>query len=200
MNSPDYQQVEAMAAAYAGDEDSLADIPSYRAAAEIASASGTVVQIQIVDVALLAVSPVREDFTTESEELGVLPLYELGVFAHRVEEGEQIAEVILIYGSEANAEAAAVEVAARLEKYTSMVIQQPLMDILDERGITLETPRVVENESTGKWATVIAFTSPVPPEEPSEGDLGGQIVQSALNYSLLINMLYQRDLGWLTPN
>ncbi len=196
INSPDYEQVQAMADAYADDEDSLADAPDFRAAAAIASANGTLVQIQFVNFAMLSAPIFPENPDETAEDLGVLPLYELAAFAHRVEGQDQIAEIILIYGNEVNAEAAAVEIQNRISKYESMAIRKPLLEILEEREITLVDPQVVQDEATGKWATVIAFTSPVP---SSEEDDSGDIVQSGLNYRLLINMLYQRDLAWLTP-
>jgi hypothetical protein len=196
MDSPDYEQVQAMADAYRDDEDSLADAPDFRAAAGIASANGTLVQIQFVNFALLSVPFFSDNPDEIAKEAGVLPLYQLAAFAHRVEGEDQIAEIILIYGNEANAQDAAVTLQDRISKYTSMAIQQPLVDILEERGITLVEPQVVQDEDTGKWATVIAFTSPVPGPEQNESD---QLVQSGLNYRLLINMLYQRDLAWLTP-
>jgi hypothetical protein len=194
INSADYAQVEAMADAYADDENSLADAPDFHAAAAIASASGVLVQAQFVNSALLSAPGDPGELV---EGRGVLPLYELAALVHRVEDGDQFAEIILIYGGETNANAAAVELQDRISKYTSMALQKPLSEILEEREITLEEPRIVEDKETGRWATVITFKSAVPGEKPGED---GHYVQSALNYRLLINMLYQRDLGWLTPN
>lgn len=200
VDSPDYGQVKAMADAYTGDQDSLADAPDFRAVAAIASANGTLVQIQFMNFALLSAPFFSDNATKIADEAGVLPLYQLAALAHRVESDEQIAGIILIYGNETNAQDAAVTLQDRMSKYTSMAVQKSLLDLLDERGITLEEPHVVEDEATGKWATIIDFKSPVPGQEPIDGNSGDQLVQSGLNYRLLINMLYQRDLGWLTPN
>jgi len=200
MDSADYEQVEGMTEAYTDDQDSLADAPDFRAAANIASANGTLVQAQFVNFALLS-APFFSDNPTEiAEEAGVLPLYQLAAIVHRVEGEDEIAEIILIYGNETNAQDAAITLQDRISKYTSIAIQRPLTEILEEREITLQEPKVVQDEETGKWATLIDFKSPVPNQQPVEGELGSQLIQSALNYRLLISMLYQRDLGWLTPN
>lgn len=198
MDSPDYEQVKAMANALEGDQDSLADAPDYRAAAEIAATNGTLVQIQFVSSALISAPFASDDATQVAEEADMLPLYQLAAFAHRVEGDYQIAEIILIYGSETDAQDAAATLQDRISHYTSMAIQKSLLEILEEREITLEQPRVLQDSDTGNWATVIDFTSPVPGQEPNETD--NQIAQSGLNYRLLMNMLYQRDLAWLTPN
>jgi hypothetical protein len=86
INSADYAQVEAMADAYADDENSLADAPDFHAAAAIASASGVLVQAQFVNSALLSAPGDPGELV---EGRGVLPLYELAALVHRVEDGDQ---------------------------------------------------------------------------------------------------------------
>jgi hypothetical protein len=213
-SSGSLEVVENYMAVYNGDLPSLLDTPEYRTAAEAITQNGTLIQAQFINPALfsvgnpldLMVSPdlSASESAAERERLAEnfvpLPPYSLLVLANVVvapgdSYPDELAQVVLVYDDEADAQAAVDALPTRLSTYTSFTFDKPLVELIEERGATIESPYRYTSTETGQTAVVLMLRAPVPPEEPDA--LNGQYIISGLTYRLLSDALYRVDMGWL---
>ncbi|HEX2620153.1 MAG TPA: hypothetical protein VHL11_08405, partial [Phototrophicaceae bacterium] len=191
-----------IAAAYLDQTDSLADNSDYQTAAGVFADSGQLLrQAYFINPTLIGgfdpgtLSRLMPDF--DPANLGTLPAYRLAVFADLADADGQYATVVLIYDSEADAQAAVDAIPKRLDLLPSIVRKQPLKDVIADRGAVLTSASVVTDSDTGKSAAVIMFTAPLPPDTPNDN---GLITDSGLMYRLLLDMIFQRDTLWLASD
>ncbi|MCA0454138.1 MAG: hypothetical protein LCI00_09215 [Chloroflexi bacterium] len=200
-----------------GDEQSLADLPQYRAAAAAITSEGTLLQAYFWDGELLlsmnqfspAALILGEQATPELikrfyedllKDYVELPPYQLMTFADVATETEQMGQVALVYTTEEAANTAAEVIPARIDTYESIAVRRSLREILDERRVAEPVIRIVEHEgayvvlvsfptpkATGETLLQFDVTSPVQPDVTPPG----------LIYRLLIDGAMRRDLGWL---
>jgi hypothetical protein len=213
LNSADYGTVEAMAAVMAGEQPSLANDPSYHAAVEAIISEGTLIQAQFIEAASLRsldvanlllnleqteanIEAVRSIFD-DIAEIGELPPYSLATIADVIMNEQQYAVIALVYDDAESAAAAGEVLVKRAENVLSFRVNRPVIELITERGASIEEPRVYTSEETGKSVALFAISGPLPPSTPDEE---GRIVQSGLLYRLLANMLYSRDLYWLASD
>ncbi|MCC6613738.1 MAG: hypothetical protein IT320_09690 [Anaerolineae bacterium] len=183
VNSPAIEQIERHIALLAGETPALADDPGFRAAAEAAAREGLLIQAQLVDPAL---------FGAEGEATEAIPPYDLLLVADAATADEQVVTIGLVYTTAEDAQTAADALPGRIEGYTSLATNQPLTDLLAARDATYAVEIYEADEAT---LALVVLRAPL--AGPDEVD--GSLVSSSLVYRLIIQMLYQRDLGWITP-
>lgn len=202
MSSGPLDVVDAMADSVYGERQSLADNRSYRAAAEVLAGRDLLrgaYFISPMEVYFLPDMPnvlggMGEDPDVTGLDLPHLPGYMLLVFADIANEDTQHAVVGLVYTNIEDAEAAVEAVPARLDVAVSLRTAQPMQDLFDKRGMVLNEPEIIENETTGQFVVLFDFEYPQVTNEPDDSNL---ITQSGLGFRLFMNMLFARDLAWL---
>lgn len=185
INSADIAQIDRHIALLEGEAASLADDPQFQAAAQAAAREGLLIQAQIVNTALL---------DAEGEFGEAIPAYDLLLLADAATDSEQVVTVGLVYTSAADAQAAADVLPGRIESYQSIVREQPFLDILADRDATY-TVEVFESDTNEAAVAIVVLRGPLAGTETVDG----RLPSSSLIYRLLIQMLYQRDLGWIAP-
>ncbi|MCA9903394.1 MAG: hypothetical protein KC547_06025 [Anaerolineae bacterium] len=185
VDSADIAQVDQHIALLEGEAASLADDAQFQAAARVAAREGLLIQVQFANAALLGI---------EGDNGASIPAYDLLVLADAATESEQVVSVGLVYASAADAQAAAEALPARIESYQSIVRDQPFLDILAERNAAY-TVEVFEDETSGAAVAVVVLRGPLAGAEAVDG----RLPSSSQIFRLLVQMLYQRDLGWMVP-
>ena len=208
-SSANTDRLVALAQAVAGETDSLAQNDNYLSLAEAITQKGRLLQawfISPLDImpasANLVNSLIGEELSADQiealraemeAEFTPLPQYRLLGFADTVSDSEQIAIAALVYNDAEKASEAAEIVVQQIEDYVSLATQEPLSDMLEERGVTAVETSIYENDE--RAVLLVSLHAPLPAEEPIAEGLGP--VSSSLVFHLLINMYQQRDLGWL---
>jgi hypothetical protein len=204
-------QVLSTVAATSSDEiDSLLDEPAYRAAAEALSAQGTVLQAYFIspvdiggsltDILLMnpRITPEQIEAIREAYETDFVPLppYSLVALAQIAAEDEDQTVIALVYPDAEIAGAAAEIIPDRIEIYTSMATQQSFREMLDERGVTSIETTVEETED--RATLLVTFHAPLPGTDATDDQPTPQSI--GLIYSLFVDALLRRDLGWLATS
>ncbi len=218
VTSPDDANVEAIADVYQNPEKSLAANPIYQTVVTamyetLPVAAGDeqpqLRQAYFIPAHFLIVSdPMATAIFTAPEEIEKLreqlesmettsiPLYQMAAFTDFGNSSEQFAQVILIYGLEADAQTAVEIIPQRIASLNSIVVRQPLAAMFEARQAELLTPEIYKDEDTGRYAAVFTFRYPT---ASAEEDNFGLVPTSGLVYQLLVNLLVQRDVIWLAP-
>ncbi|MBK8022162.1 MAG: hypothetical protein IPK19_12215 [Chloroflexi bacterium] len=204
VNSPDHLMIEAHIEALNGETDTLADNGTYLAAAEAAAHEGMLIQATIAHAAEFGpqtlidrrLSPEQVEAIMEAlaKDFVPIPQFDLVVIADAATETEQVATLGLVYASREDAEAAVSALPQRIESYTSMSSRQSLMDLLADRGATYST-QVLDSTAGDAAVALVVFRAPLAGDQRTDG----RLMPSSMVYRLLVQMLYQRDLGWLSP-
>jgi hypothetical protein len=202
-SSADYSVVQWIAGAIQKKQPSLAEAKDYLAAAEVLTQSGTLIQSYFLNpkytsqmaIPNLADLPGAEKIATAvAKDFVPIPQYSLVALAHIVEGKEQRAVVTLVYDREADAKTAADILPTRIATYQSLVVMKPFVDLVKDRGGTIDTPQIYTSVATGKFVVIVTFRGPIEPDTPIEGKL---YRASGLLYSLLVEGVVRRDIGWL---
>jgi len=169
-----------------GEAESLADLPRFRLAAEVAAApdysAGPVLQITFVD------DPLGSGAIEAPPSPEGIPRFELLAFADREDATGHQLVLVLTFGSDAATAAHAADaLAARLDGFRERGGKG-----LAERfpGLAVETSSVATAD--GAAAVAVLSVPPMPPAVDSKVD------RSAL-YGYVLRLLYSRDLGFLAP-
>lgn len=200
----------------AGQEQSLADLPQYRAAAAAMTADGSLLQAYFWDGELLVqmgtfspaamfgpsvsaevIKRVLQDMLKDYE---TLPPYQLLGFADVASDTEQMGEVVLVYANEADAKIAAEVLPKRIANYQSIALKRSFVELLNARGVGEPVIKLVDYE--GMVAVVVAFATPkatveqlqtfdITNFEPAEATPPGLV------YKLLVDSALRRDINWL---
>jgi hypothetical protein len=198
-SSADYSVVQGIAGAIHKKQPSLAEAKEYLAAVEAFTASGTLIQAYFVNVQLISKVeiPKRPGMdrvaTAMAKDFAPIPQYSLVALAHIVEGNEQRAVVALVYDRAADAKTAAEILPKRITAYQSLVSGRPFVEIVRERGGSIDTPQIYSSTATGKSVLTITFRGPIEPETPVDG----RFRVSGLLYVLLMQSIAYRDIGWL---
>lgn len=217
ISSPDETVMNDHVDVVTGDEQSLADLPQYRAAAAAMTQDGSLLQAYFWDGELLLqmsqMSPIAamlgeratpelikrfyEDLLKDFQEL---PPYQLLAFADVASDTQQIGEVVLVYTNEASAKAAAEVLPDRIANYESLVVRRSLNDLLKDRRV--EAPVVKMLEIEGVYVVVVALGTPkATAEQFAQFDITTfeepEVTPPGLVFKLLIDSAMRRDLGWL---
>lgn len=214
LSSPYLPSVEAHIDLLSGDSTSLADDANYQA---IATAAGhdvsAVIQGYILPVSVIATTDDIIDMMLGSdapeeqrqafaEQLGLsdaenlLPAYSVFGIIDAATDTEQVARVLLPYENEDDAQFAADELINRLETMSSLMVRRPFDDILEDRGATYQS-YVTEDETMGRFVTVIEFRAPLPTALDNDEGLANA---SSTIYRILPQMVFAGDTAWLAPN
>jgi hypothetical protein len=213
VSSASDSQVEAVAEAYQGEADTLADDPIFQTA--VAAMYGSFAE-EIADQPQLRqayfippdafsggdpavflnmtqeqIEQLRERLLTQAPD--PLPRYELTVFTDFGNSTDQFAQVILVYNSQEDAQTAIEIVPQRIESVESLATRVPIQELFESRGGELLDPVVYEDEATGQYAAVFTFRYDAAPQEDEEG----RLIMSGMVYQLLVQMASQRDTLWL---
>ncbi len=200
----------------AGDEQSLADLPQYQAAAAAITSEGTLMQAYFWDGELLLgmsdVSPaalfggrvtpevIKRFYEDMLKDFVELPSYQLMAFADVASETEQIGQVALVYTTEEAAATAAVVIPERIKTYQSIAIQRAFTELLEERGVAEPVISIVEHGE--RYVVLVSFPTPkASDEELQQFNVTNlelpETTAPGLIYRLLIDAAIRRDLGWL---
>lgn len=213
--SPVQRRVEAAAATYTDDGQSLADDPRFAAAVSAMYGVFTDIGVEqpllreayfvppdaisgIDPFAITRMSPEQLEALKERLETGdenPLPVYQLAALTDFGSVDYQYAQVVLIYASEADAQTATEIIPQRLETMQSLANGRPFQDLFTDREMEMLDAVVYEDEVTGQYAAVFTFQYPAAPELSEDG----RAVRAGLGYHLFVNMLMSRDLYWLAP-
>jgi hypothetical protein len=190
-----------------GTTPALGDDPSYRAAAETASADGTLIQATLVPgetiPADLTAALVFGDDAMKAEldriagTFTPIPAYDLVLFSDGATDSEQIIRIGLVYENAADAQEAVDAIPGRLDTLPSLVTRTPLKQLFDDRGVTSVEGRVVPSSDGARSVALFTLRAPLASNEPDPGT--GRVTSSSLVYRMLVNMLFTRDLLWLAP-
>jgi hypothetical protein len=206
-SSADFSVVHGIAAAIEKKQPSLAEAKEYLAVAEAFTASGTLIQVYFINpkhtsqmaIPNLAERPGADKIaTTIAKDFVPIPQYSLVALAHIVERNEQWAVVALVYDRAADAKTAADALPKKITTYQSLAVRQPFMDLVKDRGGMIDTPQIYTSAATGKSVLTVTFRGPIEPETPIEG--GKLYRASGLLFSLLVESIIRRDIGWLAVN
>lgn len=199
-NSSDLSVVEGMLAAFQGEQASLADAPDYHAVVHAAAEQGSINQIQFVNPAdLMTIDPAAlmldeggiEQLQEATSGFETLPVYSLAAFADVWDGSEQRVLILLAYGEEANAQAAADELAKRMDSFVPPSTNAPFSERLEDIGGTVDAPAVYTDAETGYSIAIWSMRYPMPPNEAPEGE---RLTASSLGFRFFIDALYRRDL------
>ncbi len=217
ISSPDETVMQNHIDLVAGKEQSLADLPQYRAVADAFTSDGGLLQAYFWDGELIAqmgiLSPAsvlfgeqatpelaKKFFQDMLKTYKPIPAYQLLAFADIASDSEQIGAVALVYDTEAEAKAAADALPTRINDYVSIATKQPLTKMLKDRKVN--EPKIDIVSSNGKYVVVIKLaTHKATPEEIQQFDLTNSntpdVTAPGLIYRMLVSAAMQRDLGWL---
>lgn len=207
LNSPAESTLTGMIQTHSGEFNALGDLPQYHAAAQAATADGQLRQMIFWPLSVSNISAFF-DGTLDTEgisefqamiETPSLPPYSLLAFAEvaDVEQAVQRAQVLMVYADETTAERAGTAALERLNDpaFVSIVTGRPYLDILLATGAEPPTARVYADAVSGFYVAVIEFSAPLVTATTRADD--EMLVQSGLEFSRLVQMVYQRDLLWL---
>ena len=168
-----------------GERPSLADDPQFQAAARAVTREGLLRQAQLVNADMLGV---------EGESSEPIPSYGLLVLADAATDSEQVTTVGLVYAGIEEAQAAAAALPGRIENYTTLASSRALTDMLAERdaGYTVD---VFEDTASETAVALVVLRAPL----AGAYEADGWLPSSSQIYRMLMQMLYQRDLGWIAP-
>jgi hypothetical protein len=191
-NSAAIDTVQGILDTASGTTPSLAADPDYRAAAEAASAAGTVIQATLVPAALLSADPGEGGASAAP-----IPAYDLLFFADGASDTEQVVQVGLVYENPADAQMAVDALPGRIDALNSVVTGQPVRQLLDERGVTSIQGQVIPSSDGTRSVALFELRAPLASSDPDPGT--GLMTASSIIYKTLVDMLYRRDLQWLAP-
>lgn len=195
-SSADLTTVEAIAGAYNGDQESLAENPVYVAAAEAITQEGLLRQAILISPLMIFPGDVTNMLEgTPAAELEPLPVYELLVLADMATEEEQRAVIALVYSDEQNAETAAEVIPSRLETAESLRMRRSFADLIEDRGMTMQDPELYTS-TDGKTVVVFEFSYAPAPDTPDEN---GRLTQTGIGFRLFFEAFTSRDMNWLVP-
>ncbi len=217
ISSPDETVMQNHVDLATGKEQSLADLPQYRAVADAFTADGSLLQAYFWDGELIAqmslLSPasalfgqqatpelVKKYFQDMLKTYKPIPAYQLLAFADIASDSEQIGAVALVYDTEADAKIAVEALPARINDYTSIATRQPLTKMLKDRKV--DEPKIDIVSSNGKYVVVIKLaTRKATSEEIQQFNVTNpntpDVTAPGLIYRMLVSAALQRDLGWL---
>lgn len=203
LNSPSYDLLQLMALSPTGDWPSLAQVADYRAAAESLIEEGLLIEAQFVPAALTSVFDVtvllndeeRDAFIEAFSAHGSLPPYTLVVLGSTVDAEKQYATLTLVFNDESSAQAAAQVAYDRFVNMSSLQTKLPFVDIVAGMDGTIETPRVIQHEETGKWLTIFTLSAPLPEDSEAETGFGPPTI--GILYRFFLQSLAARDVFWL---
>lgn len=193
---------DSQAAVLAGDAPSLLALPQFSAIARALLNHGTVLQLQFVyplelngethNLYLARRPEVREAMMAEVQSVleVSLPPYSLVAIADLADGDDDIAVIALAYSDEVAAQAAGPALLERLQSATQVSSEQPVMTLLEERRLSIAAPLVIADER-GWFVTLLSFRQPRPSTQSDAAAADGA------GYSLLMNLLNQKDLLWL---
>lgn len=202
------ETVQGMLDARADDIPSLADDPLWVATATALAGEGMPIQATFVPATELGWDPARflgENLTEEElrarlAELAegfepIAPALLLGI-GDGATESEQVVTLALAYATLEDAELAADVLPRRLETMDSVRTGQPLRELLADRGVTSVEGRAEPIEAGGAL-TILTLRAPLAGDEPEPGS--DRFEASSMLYRLFIQMIFSRDVDWLTP-
>lgn len=169
MSSPDPDVMSALQ----NMRRSLAQSDDHRAAAAaITAGDGLLVQALYLnplevgmmpgDPAAMLFDPNASDAPDPLVDYGELPFYNLAVLADRHEDGDDVAVVALVYLDEATAEAAAAELAARIDALRLPLDAAETVNTMFDA--TLDPPQVIASDD--RYVAVVTVRYPTPPQQP----------------------------------
>jgi hypothetical protein len=210
LSSAAIETVDAMLATTLDVRPSLADDDSYAAVAEALAGEGTLLQATLVPGTSLLFDMHRiiderstpEEIRRRLDELAadfepIPPASLLGI-GDAATDSEQVVTLALAYATLAEAQVAADVLPRRLETMVSQSSGRPWKEHLEERGVGAIDARAVESEDGRAALALLTVRAPIagPDRDP---DTGFFTVSSVL-YRLFVQMIQQRDTGWLVPS
>jgi hypothetical protein len=189
MNSPDMRVFDAMVAAYNSGSPSLAQNADVRALLTVLTAEGAIVQANFLNP--YSIGP------SQGDDAGIAP-YSLAALVHVLrEDGAQPVYIALTYAEESAAQAAGEVLATRIQAYQSMA-RRPFADLLAARGGTLAAIQIIQPEEGASYVLLLPISSAPPTGIPAErNNFGYRSPDAMMIYSLFVDALYRRDLGFL---
>jgi hypothetical protein len=208
-SSPSTPRLVTQAQASEGDATTLAQNTDYSSLAEAITQERQLLQawfISPLDIAPVSATLVTAMMGAEisadqiaalqaamEDEFTPLPQYRLVALGDTATENEQIALVALVYSNSDRASTAGEILVQRIEDYVSLATRQPMSELLDARGVTAIDTEIYETDE--RAVLLVMLHAPIPAAEPNGEGLAP--VSSSMLFQLLLNMYFQRDLGWL---
>jgi hypothetical protein len=208
LSSADLATLSAMLEAADGDTPALADDPGYRALVGAADPEVALIQATLLPGGMLGLGPdIYRSFSDSPEEaadlvvaldgmLEPMPAAAVVGILDGATATEQVLTIALAYEDEAHAAIAAEVLPRRLATMPSL-LDGPLSELLDERGVTWVSGRVVPAAAGSMASATIELRAPL---AGSEASSGGQPPEASSSlYRLFMGMIDRRDLLWLVP-
>jgi hypothetical protein len=187
MASPDLDLVMAHVSASKGKLPSLADNPTYRAAANAVSKDAHVLQVIIANQTLV-------------QKMVNEPPYDLLILADVVTQDEQIVRLGLVYRDIESPETVASALLERLASHQSAQFKRPFAELLTDRNVT--NPRYFIYREADRTVVVLEF----PTRKATSDELAqmvniityeGNATPPGLVYRLFFQALGMGDIRWL---
>ncbi|MFV2065185.1 MAG: hypothetical protein ACC726_16970, partial [Chloroflexota bacterium] len=131
----------------------------------------------------------------EATTIEPIPEYQVALFADTATSDEQVAYVVLVYDSPADAQIAAEVLPGRIGALDSVVFRQSLREMFEDRGVSEIAASVVSSTDGIGAATVLAFRAPLASSAQASGS--GTDGASSLPYRRLITLVLRGDTSWL---
>jgi hypothetical protein len=184
LSSASFDVIGSLRAAADGDADSLADTP------EVVLALGVLDEdARLRQASLASPQSIRGDPRTDAPGL---PPYDLVLFADTATSTEQIAHVVLVYGSSSDAQAALEALPVRISEVGSGGQRGSIRTQLDQRGLTDVDVSLSEAADGSGAAVDVSFRAPLAGLDPTSIETG-----SSELYRHLISSLGVLDAAWL---
>jgi hypothetical protein len=169
LNSPSWPVIESMVRAYQDTQDSLLDLPAYRAVAEMLTADeGLLIQVQFLHPFSAGFSEDTTSVLSDTvADYGPLPPYELAVLADRQEGEDQVNIMALVHSNEAAATQAANELTQRIATYPDLYHSE--QSFIIEHEAIMDAPRLYHSQTADRWVAVGAARYPLPGNEKVGG-------------------------------
>ncbi len=209
LSSADEATVRAMLDAGSGAGPSLADDLRWSAAVGALGAEGLLIQATFVPASQLTLDPATVllgDPSAESLDAWLeglraagfraMPPATLLAIGDAATADEQVVTLALTYPTLEDAQAAAAVLPERLTQMSSVRTLRPWSEVLAERGVT-EVTAAASATASGEGVATLTLRAPLASAEP--GDPGTPTASSRL-YSLFVQAVAARDLGWLAPD
>lgn len=199
--SGDLANVQKMIDTVQGDLESVLDVPAYLAAADASTrGGGLLIQAQILSPIQVGYMPNildPTDYEAYFESIGNLPPYELAALVDKQDGSDQLAMIVLVYGSEDDAIQAAVELTERLETFAPFSGGDEPVLTRDSINGKMDEPTVYFSEAAGKWAAIAAARYPMPDNERYDADgrpsEDGMLRASGQVFRVWIQALFRRE-------
>lgn len=196
LSSSVLSQLEAMAAGASEDSLMLDDVPDYRALVNAMAGYSYLRSAYIIPMPLIATGDplaMPRESRDRTDDGSGLPPYTLLMIADFGTPEGQTALLGLVFLDMESAETAAASIVDIIQTSTSLITEQPWIELLENRNMSIGEPDIIITDD--RYVLLLPFDYPAP---SNEGDAIGRSERSGGGFRLFFDAFVRRDLGWLS--